>query len=116
MLSGFADISQGIFLVLFVVFVARRLHGGAGGDGLLRGVQALGAIGAGLTLAVVARAGAPARLMGGAALAFGVISLLIWNLPCGEHRAVAVRRPVRRRRRPRGRDDGRHGQLSAAVR
>ena len=80
-LSGFADISQGIFLVLFVVFVARRLHGGAGETGLLRGVQALGAIGAGLTLAVVARAGAPARLMGGAALAFGVISLLIWNLP-----------------------------------
>ena len=80
-LSGFADISQGIFLVLFVVFVARRLHGGAGETGLLRGVQAVGAIGAGTALAVIARAGSPARLMAGAALAFGVISLLIWNLP-----------------------------------
>jgi MFS family permease len=80
-LTFFADIAQGIFLVLFIVFVARRLHGGAGETGLLRGVQALGAIGAGLMLATVARRGAPVRLMAGAALAFGVISLLVWNLP-----------------------------------
>jgi Na+/melibiose symporter-like transporter len=80
-LTFFADIAQGIFLVLFIVFVARRLHGGAGETGLLRGVQALGAIGAGLILATVARRGPPVRLMAGAALAFGAISLLVWNLP-----------------------------------
>ena len=80
-LTFFADIAQGIFLVLFIVFVARRLHGGAGETGLLRGVQALGAIGAGLMLATVARRGAPVRLIAGAALAFGAISLLVWNLP-----------------------------------
>jgi MFS family permease len=80
-LTFFADIAQGIFLVLFIVFVGRRLHGGAGETGLLRGVQALGAIGAGLMLATVARRGAPVRLMAGAALAFGAISLLVWNLP-----------------------------------
>jgi MFS family permease len=80
-LSFFADIAQGIFLVLFIVFVARRLHGGAGETGLLRGVQALGAIGAGLMLATVARRGTPVRLMAGAALAFGAISLIVWNLP-----------------------------------
>ena len=80
-LTFFADIAQGIFLVLFIVFVARRLHGGAGETGLLRGVQALGAIGAGLMLATVARRGAPVRLIAGAGLVFGAISLLVWNLP-----------------------------------
>jgi len=59
-LTFFADIAQGIFVVLFIVFVARRLHGGAGETGLLRGVQALGAIAAGLMLATVGRRGAPA--------------------------------------------------------
>jgi MFS family permease len=80
-LTFFADIAQGIFLVLFIVFVAQRLHGGAGETGLLRGVQALGAIGAGVVLATLARRRAPVGLMAGAALAFGVISLLVWNLP-----------------------------------
>jgi MFS family permease len=80
-LSLFAAIAQGIFLVLFIVFVARRLHGGAGETGLLRGVQAVGAIGAGLALATLSHRGAPVRLMAGAALAFGAISLLVWNLP-----------------------------------
>jgi MFS family permease len=80
-LTFFADIAQGIFLVLFIVFVARRLHGGAGETGVLRGVQALGAIGAGVMLATLARRRAPVGLMAGAALAFGVISLLVWNLP-----------------------------------
>jgi MFS family permease len=80
-LTFLADIAQGIFLVLFIVFVAQRLHGGAGETGLLRGVQAVGAIGAGLTLATIVRRQAPARLLAGAALAFGAISLLVWNLP-----------------------------------
>jgi predicted MFS family arabinose efflux permease len=80
-LSFFADIAQGIFLVLFLVFVARRLHGGAGETGLLRGVQAIGAILAGLALAVLARPRPPIHLMAGAALGFGVISLAVWNLP-----------------------------------
>ena len=76
-----ADIAQGIFLVLFIVFVAQRLHGGAGETGLLRGVQAVGAIGAGLALSVAGRGRSPVRLMASAALAFGAISLVIWNLP-----------------------------------
>ena len=80
-LTFFADIAQGIFLVLFIVFVARRLHGGAGETGLLRGVQAVGAIAAGLMLATVGRRGTPARLTAAAALSFGAISLLVWNLP-----------------------------------
>jgi Na+/melibiose symporter-like transporter len=80
-LTFFADIAQGIFLVLFIVFVAQRLDGGAAETGLLRGVQALGAIAAGLALATGARRWAPARMVAGAAIAFGVISSLVWNLP-----------------------------------
>jgi MFS family permease len=80
-LTFFADIAQGIFLVLFIVFVAQRLHGGAGETGLLRGVQAVGAIGAGLALATIARRRSPVRMLAGAAIAFGAISLLVWNLP-----------------------------------
>jgi MFS family permease len=75
-----ASAAQGIFVVLFVVFVAEKLHGDAGEIGLLRGVQGIGAIGAGLLLAVAARM-APGRLTAVAALAFGALSLAIWNAP-----------------------------------
>ncbi len=80
-LTFVADIAQGIFLVLFLVFVARRLHGGPGEIGLLRGIQAVGAILAGLSLAALARGRSPARLTAGGALVFGLVSLLVWNLP-----------------------------------
>jgi hypothetical protein len=76
-----AEIAQGIFLVLFIVFVARRLHGGSGEIGLLRGIQAIGAIGGGLVLTALARDRSPATLIAGAAIAFGVIDLTIWNAP-----------------------------------
>jgi MFS family permease len=76
-----AEIAQGIFVVLFIVFVARRLHGGSGEIGLLRGIQAVGAIGAGLVLSFAGRAGSAARLTAGAALVFGFIDLAVWNAP-----------------------------------
>jgi predicted MFS family arabinose efflux permease len=75
-----ASTAQGIFVVLFVVFVARELHGSAGEIGLLRGVQGIGAIAGGLLLAVAGRA-APGRLTAYAAFAFGALSLAIWNAP-----------------------------------
>jgi MFS family permease len=77
---GLTAIAQGLFIVLFVVFVARTLHGTAAENGVLRGVQAIGAIGAGLLLA---RAGnvRPGRLTGAACLVFGAIALTFWNMP-----------------------------------
>ncbi len=73
-------VSQGIFLVLFVVFVARALHGNAAENGLLRAVQAIGSIGGGLLLATAGRI-RPGRLAGAACLCFGGLALVTWNLP-----------------------------------
>jgi MFS family permease len=76
-----AQIAQGIFVVLFIVFVARRLHGDSSEIGLLRGVQAVGAIAAGLGITMLARDHSPGSLVAGAALLFGVVDLTIWNAP-----------------------------------
>jgi MFS family permease len=76
-----ADIAQGIFVVLFILFVATRLHGGSGEIGLLRGVQAVGAIGAGLWLSVARRPRPPGELVAAALVVFGVIDLTVWNAP-----------------------------------
>jgi MFS family permease len=76
-----AQIAQGIFIVLFVLFVAERLHGGAAEIGLMRGVQAIGALAAGLMLSLVGRALSPVRLTVWAAVLFGVLDLVVWNLP-----------------------------------
>ncbi|HEY6525104.1 MAG TPA: MFS transporter [Solirubrobacteraceae bacterium] len=84
-----ADVAQGIFVVLFIVFVARRLHGGSAEIGLLRGVQAIGAIGGGVLLAVRGDRWRPVFLVAAAATAFGLLDLTIWNAP-GATRSVAV--------------------------
>jgi MFS family permease len=76
-----ADTAQGIFVVLFIVFVARRLHGGSAEIGLLRGVQAVGAIGGGLLLAMRGDRWRPVVLVAVAATAFGLLDLTIWNGP-----------------------------------
>jgi hypothetical protein len=78
MLGGAA---QGVFVVLFLVWVARELHGDAADIGLLRGVQAIGAIAVGLILATIRHAPSPGRLIAAGALSFGVLMLLIWNGP-----------------------------------
>lgn len=67
-------------MVLFVVFVARNLHGNAAENGLLRAVQAIGAIAGGLVLTRAARI-RPRHLTGLACLAFAAVAALTWNLP-----------------------------------
>ncbi|MEV5719033.1 MFS transporter [Amycolatopsis mediterranei] len=74
------SLAQGMFLVLFVVYVLNVLGGSEADAGLLRGVQALGGLAAGFALATVARRVAPAALLGWGALALGLLSAVIWNL------------------------------------
>jgi MFS family permease len=73
------QIAQGIFVVLFILFVAVRLHGGPAEIGLLRGVQAIGAIAGGIALTALAARLAPAPLTAWAAITFGALSLVVWN-------------------------------------
>ncbi|QRP50014.1 MFS transporter [Amycolatopsis sp. FDAARGOS 1241] len=74
------SVAQGMFLVLFVVFVLEVLGGSEADAGLLRGVQAIGGLAAGVALASLARRVPGAQLLAWGALAVGLISALIWNL------------------------------------
>ncbi len=76
-----AGIAQGMFLVLFVLFVLGPLGGTEVEVGALRGVQAIGAIAAGVVLGILVRGSAPRALTVASLLVFGALSLAIWNLP-----------------------------------
>ncbi|HWI30092.1 MAG TPA: MFS transporter [Microbacterium sp.] len=76
-----SSIAQGMFLVLFVLFAFGPLHGSDADVGLLRGIQAVGAIVAGLVLGFLARGSSPRVLATASLFAFGALSLAIWNLP-----------------------------------
>jgi Na+/melibiose symporter-like transporter len=123
-LSAFA---QGMFLVLFVLFVLETLDGGESGVGLLRGVQAIGGLSAGIAVATVLRRAPPVALLGWGTVVLGLISAVIWHLPqvtlvFGAYVGLfAVARPVSRRQpgssrccRP-PRDPGWPGACSAPV-
>lgn len=74
-------LAQGLFLVLYVLFVLRALHAGDQVVGLLRGVQAIGGVLGGVVVGGwAARAGSRALTVGGLA-AFGVLSAVTWNSP-----------------------------------
>ena len=74
-------VAQGLFLVLFVLFVLDLIHAGDAAVGLLRGVQAIGGVLGGLVVGMWAvRLGGRLLVAGGLA-AFGLISLITWNSP-----------------------------------
>jgi len=76
-----SSIAQGLFLVLFVLFVLGPMQGSDADVGVLRGIQAVGAIVAGLALGFLARSAGPRSLTVLSLLIFGAISLATWNLP-----------------------------------
>jgi MFS family permease len=79
--DGLAAVAQGIFMVLFVLFVTREL-GGAGAEvGLLRGVQAIGGLLGGVLVVGLAGRLEPGRLLGASLVVFGLVSLAVWNGP-----------------------------------
>ena len=76
-----SSIAQGMFLVLFILFVLGPMGGTDADVGLLRGVQAVGAIGAGIALGLLIRGSSPRALTISSLFFFGAISLITWNLP-----------------------------------
>ena len=79
--NGLAAVAQGIFTVLFVLFVTRELGGDGADVGLLRGVQAIGGLLGGVVVVGLARRLEPGRLLGVSLLVFAVIDLAMWNGP-----------------------------------
>jgi MFS family permease len=79
--AGLAAVAQGIFMVLFVLFVTRELGGDGAEVGLLRGVQAVGGLLGGVLVVGLARRLEAGRLLGGSLVVFGLVSLAIWNGP-----------------------------------
>lgn len=80
-LMSLQSVAQGLFVVLFIVFVSTALHGGATEIGWLRGVQAVGGLLGGIAVGTLGRRLPMARLIGLSALLFGAIDLAIWNAP-----------------------------------
>jgi hypothetical protein len=79
--NGLAAVAQGIFTVLFVLFVAQVLAGDGAEVGLLRGVQAIGGLIGGVLVVGLARRLEAGRLLGISLLGFAVVDLAIWNGP-----------------------------------
>ena len=75
------SVAQGLFLVLFVLFVLRSLHAGDSVAGLLRGVQAIGGVLGGVLIATWANRASARALAVWGLWAFALVSLLTWNSP-----------------------------------
>ena len=80
-ITAISAVGEGIMAVLFIVFVNRVLHGGALEIGWLMSAQAVGGLLGGLVVGWVGRGVPPIPLLGGCALLFGLIDLLIFNVP-----------------------------------
>lgn len=79
-IAALGGVAQGLFLVLFLVYVTQNLGAGDTGAGIIRGVQAIGGVLGGLVTGLLARRLGPRSLIGGGYLVFGMLSLLTWNL------------------------------------
>jgi MFS family permease len=69
-----------MFVVLFVVFVLDVLRADGAAVGLIRGVQAIGGIVAGIGIGMLHGRVSNRVLVGVGFIAFGMISLVTWNL------------------------------------
>jgi MFS family permease len=80
-LFAVTSLGEGVFGVLFVVFVYKILHGGALQLGWLMGAQAVGGLVGSVLVGYVFKFLSPSRLIGISAALFGLIDLVIFNYP-----------------------------------
>jgi predicted MFS family arabinose efflux permease len=80
-LTGLAAVAQGLFVVLFVVFVVEELDGGGAEVGVIRGTMAVGGIIGSVLIARWARRVDAARLLSIGLLGMGGVAFLFWNAP-----------------------------------
>lgn len=76
---GLMSVAQGLFVILFLLFVTRVLGGGEPDAGLLRGVQAVGGLLGGALAGGLSRRLTANGFVSHGLLAFGLVSLAIWN-------------------------------------
>ena len=81
LIGAASQIAQGMFMVLFVVFVLEQLAADAAAVGAIRGVQAIGGVIGGLVIGTIAARTGSRAMVGWGFIAFGLISLVTWNLP-----------------------------------
>jgi predicted MFS family arabinose efflux permease len=81
LVDAIGQIAQGFFLVLFVVFVVRRLDGGGIDVGIIRGSMAVGAIVSAAVIGKFADHFEPITLLTAGYFGMGAISLVFWNAP-----------------------------------
>ncbi len=79
LIDGLGQIAQGFFVVLFVAFVVRALHGGGVEVGLIRGSMAVGAIVGALLITRFADRFGPISLLTAGYLGMGLVSLVFWH-------------------------------------
>lgn len=75
------SLGEGVFGVLLVVFVKQVLHGGSVDYGLILSIQAVGSLIGGVFIGVFGSRFAPARMLGVSTFIFGLIDLLIIDVP-----------------------------------
>jgi MFS family permease len=78
---SFTSLGEGVFGVLYPVFVNRVLHGVALAIGELMSAQAVGGLIGGLLVGLAGRRVTSRGVIGGCSVAFGLIDLAIFNTP-----------------------------------
>ncbi|MEO3813138.1 MFS transporter [Sphaerisporangium sp. B11E5] len=77
---GLLSVAQGLFVILFLLFVTDLIGGGEAEAGLLRGVQAIGGLLGGAAAGRMARRLEARQFLVHGLLFFALVSLVIWNL------------------------------------
>ena len=98
--SALTSFGEGVFAVMFAVWVGDVLGGGVPELGLLQSSQAVGGLLGGVVAAYAARRLAPERLYGLGLLAFGIFDLALFNYPLVPRRRLDRLRADDPRRHP----------------